>query len=148
MIAAASLIGIGFVGAVVWVVNTEATAVYYGVELGWNPLLVGFLLAFGQLGMHLIFFFFGDRLVRRWKWLQKQVEVVQHKWGNRLEQRYLMVTVLAAIFGVPPSAAICVLAPSFGMTLIRFIPVVFVCRIVRFSTLAYFGLQLGQWFSF
>ncbi|RME70726.1 MAG: hypothetical protein D6776_11255 [Planctomycetota bacterium] len=144
---ALTLLGIGFIGTLVWVVSTEAAAIYYGVTLGWPALLVGGIAALGQCAMYALLFLFGERLLRRWRWLALQVRRAQRRWGPRLEVGYLGTSAVASVFGLPPALAPPVLAPSFEVPLVRLLPVMFAGRCVRFTVLALAGSTVAAWFG-
>jgi membrane protein YqaA with SNARE-associated domain len=139
------LIALSFVGSVVWLVNTEGTAIVYGSQHGWHPLVVGVCCAIGQLGMHSLLYLGGERLLRRWRWLREREARVRARWGERLERRYLYLTGVAALTGVPPMIVLSCLAGGFGVPLRHYVAVVFPLRIVRFTVLAAVGQQIGPW---
>ena len=133
---ALTLFGIGAVGTVFWVVSPEVSAVYYGKELGWPSLAVGGLIATAQAPVYLGIFLGGDRLVGRWRWLATKVERTRTRFERHLHSRYLGLTLVAAILGVPPVLAMCALAGPFGVKARHLMPVVVFGRLIRFTTLA------------
>lgn len=139
------LLLLSFAGSVVWLFNTEATAIVYGSQKGWHPLFVGVICALGQLGMHVALYLGGARLAVRWRWLREREERVRRRWGERLEQRYLIVTAVGAFLGAPPVVVMAALAPGFGVPLRHLVPIVFPLRVARFTLLAALGTQIGPW---
>jgi len=139
------LLGISFVGSVFWVLNTEAAAVYYGGTLGYFPWVVGGVCATGQVLMHVVLYYCGSGLTKKWRWLRKKVERVRTKYGDKLEKRYLYLSFMAGIFGVPPVLIMAIMAPGFGVRLRVLVPVLFLGRIIRFTLLAWVGQPLLEW---
>ena len=137
-----TLFGISFVGSVFWVMNAEMAAVYYAGELGYSPALVGSICASGQTMMYILLYYGGGWLATRWRWLRRKVERVRQKYGKKLETRYLYLSFLAGIFGVPPVLAMAVLAPGFGVRGPSFFGVLFAGRTIRFTLLAWMGKPL------
>ncbi len=131
-----SLLGIAFVGSVVWLISPEASAVYYGAKLGWHPLAVGVVVAAGQAPMYVMLYFGGERWAMGWRWLARVVARTRRRYQSRMERNYVGLTVLGAIFGIPPVIAMCALASAFDIRPRRILPVVIACRVVRFSVLA------------
>ena len=66
------LIALSFAGSIVWLVNTEGTAIVYGSQKAWNPFVVGLCCAIGQLGMHTVLYFAGGKVLARWRWLRER----------------------------------------------------------------------------
>ncbi len=143
----ASLLGIGFVGSVFWVVNAELTAILYGSQLGWHPLAVGLLIGAAQTAMYVLLYFGGAQAMTRWAWLDRQVVRVRDRFQERLERAYLPASGVAAILGVPPVIALVALAPGFQVPLLHVVPIAFAGRVVRFSILAAFGERLVAWWG-
>ncbi len=139
------LIALSFVGSVFWLVNTEGTAIVYGSQRGWNPLVVGLCCAIGQLGMHSILYFAGGRVLARWRWLREREARVRARYGERLEKRYLAISAFAALTGAPPVVIMSVLASGFGIPARHYLPLMFPLRVVRFTILAALGVQIGAW---
>lgn len=131
-----ALLGIAFVGSVFWIISPEASAMYYGGKLGWHPLAVGGVVALGQSPMYVLLYFGGERWAMRWNWLARVVRRTRQRFETRMERRYTLLTGLGALFGVPPVIAMCALASAFGVPAIRVIPLVVLCRVIRFSVLA------------
>ncbi len=142
-----ALVGIGFVGTVLWFINTEATAVVYHVELGWNPVLIATVLSLSQNGMYVFLYHGGGRMVERWRWLGKRVERARVRYARMLEKAYLPSTFVAAIFGLPPVLAMVTLAQGFGYRRRQIFPLTLVGRFIRFFTLAMIGETLFLWWQ-
>jgi membrane protein YqaA with SNARE-associated domain len=136
----AALLGWSFMGAVFWVFNTEATAVYYSSARGWAPPLVGLLCAAGQTAMYVVLFAGGERLAR-WRWFHAKIQRVRERWDATLARWFLPTALLAGLVGFPPAVAFPSLAPGFAVPLVRVLPVLFVGRLVRFTALA----AAGRW---
>jgi hypothetical protein len=142
-----TLLGIGFVGTLIWVISAEAAAIYYGVSLGWPALLVGLVVAAAQTAMYAILYLSGDKLLVRWAWLGRQVERVRVRYDDRLQTGYLAASGVASVLGMPPAFAPPVLAPSFRIRMGQVLPVMFCGRFVRFTILACAGGSLAAWFG-
>lgn len=134
----AALVGISFVGTVFWIVNAEASAIYYGSALGFAPLLVGLACASGQTAMYVVLYAGGERLTR-WHWYGSRIERVRERWRPQLERWFLPCAGLAAVLGFPPALAMPALAPGFAVSLVRVLPVLFAGRLLRFTGLAAAG---------
>jgi len=147
MTALLSLIGIGFVGTILWFINTEATSVVYRVQFGWHPVWIGVVLSLSQNVMYLFLYFGGDRIVRCWTWLGRKVEHVRTRYGQLLDRAYLPTTFVAAIFGIPPVLALVTLASSMGIRLRQLLPITLYGRFVRFFTLAIIGETIFAWWA-
>ena len=144
-----SLFGIAFVSGVFWVCNAETTSAYYVAELGWNPLVVALVCTAGQAAVYTILFRGGGWLIVRWGWLNRLVVRIRASHGSRLEKRYLTTSVVAALIGVPPLAAMAVLGPGFAVPIRRFLAVATGVRFLRFLAVALAGVQLAAaWHSF
>ena len=141
------LIGYSVIGAIFWVINVESLAILYGATRGWNPLLVGVLLATGQNITYVALYFGGDQLIHRWDWLGTRVKKVFDRFGDNLRQRFLGVTALAGLTGLPPAVAMPALAPGAGVKLISVISVTFTTRVIRFTILAWFGEAIYSWWN-
>lgn len=142
-----SLIGIGFVGTILWFINTEATAVLYRVQLGWHPVWIATVLSLSQNLMYLILYFGGDEMTRRWTWLGRKIDRARTKYADLLERSYLPATFVASIFGIPPVLAMVTLASSMGIRLRQLLPITLCGRFIRFFTLAIIGETLFAWWA-
>lgn len=143
-----ALLGISFVGSVIWVVNTEASAIYYGGELGYSPWLVGAVCAVGQCTAYVFFYYGGEKLIGRWRWLAGKVAKVRARFDPaRVGKGYLITTFVAAIVGLPPAVGMVALASGFGVQLRALLPIAFVGRYIRFTVLAFAGEGIKAWLS-
>lgn len=142
-----ALLAISFVGSTLWVFNAEATAAVYGAQMDWPPLAVGVVAATGQACAYVLFYLGGDALVERWGWLHDKVARTRRRFRDHLERRYLILTGVSALVGLPPVVAVAALAPGFGIPLHHLLAVAFTLRVVRFSTLAWLGDRVLQWLS-
>lgn len=137
-----SLIGIGFVGTIFWVVSTEASSVYYATELGWSPIAVGLTAAAGQTLMYGLIYVGGERLIARWAWLHGKVDKVRGRFHHDLRGGYLATSMLAALTGIPPAIGMTALASGFAIRSFEILPVIFAGRAIRFGVLAAVGGSL------
>ncbi len=142
-----TLFGIAFVGTVVFVLNPEATAVYYTTRLGWPPLPVTLICTAGQLLLFVVLYYAGAQLTLRWRWLARTVARTRARFKEHLERRYLGLSVLGAIIGIPPCTALSTLAAGFGVGLRPFLLIVGTGRALRFGLLAWGGRELLHWWS-
>jgi membrane protein YqaA with SNARE-associated domain len=142
-----TLIGICFVGGLFWVANAEATAILYGAQLGWNPLLVGIVSALSQCAMYTLLFWGGDWLIAKWTWLGRKVEKTRARFKARLDKSYLTMTATGALVGLPPMTVMALLAGGFNVRLRTLLAIAFGLRFVRFTVLAAVGTQLQQFWS-
>ena len=141
----ASLVAVGLVGTVFWVVSPEAAAVLYGAELGWSPPLVGLVIGISQSVMYALIHGSGGLLVRRWAWLGRKVEATRTRFQAGLERNYLLLSLSGSITGVPPIIALSVLASGFGVPRRHFVPVTTLGRVIRFTVIAAAGSALLAW---
>ncbi|MHB8877951.1 MAG: hypothetical protein ACYC8T_30010 [Myxococcaceae bacterium] len=144
----ASLFGIAFVSGVFWICNAETTSAYYVAELGWNPVTVALVCTAGQLTLYTLLFRAGGWLILRWGWLDRLVVRLRARHGERLAKRYLTTSVFAALFGVPPLAAMAALAGGFSVPIYRFLAIATGVRFLRFLGFALAGAQFtAYWHS-
>lgn len=140
-----TLMGVGFVGSVFWVISPEAAAIYYGSELGWNPVAVGGVVAIAQAGMYVLLYHFGHVLLTRWGWLARQIDRTRGRYQTHLDRNYLILSLAGATTGIPPIVALATLASGFDIPLRKFLPVTMLGRVIRFSVLAAVGEALVAW---
>ncbi len=132
---------IGFVGIIIPVLNPEVSAVLAGRE-GLHPVAVGLSTAFGQCCMYLLLFHAGGKIVPKLKWFARQVEKTRARFEKHLEKTYLGTAVVAAFIGVPPLAALFVLAKGFRVGFVPLVIIAFAFRTMRFGVLAAGGFEL------
>jgi hypothetical protein len=142
-----SLLGISFVGAIFWLLNVEAAAIYYGGELAWHPLAVGLTAALGQNLNYIFLYKGGDALIHRWKWLGRKVENTRERFSKQMNSGYLWLTAVAALFGIPPVVAMVALASGFNKSLKSILLITYPVRVIRFTILAHFGESLFAWWN-
>jgi membrane protein YqaA with SNARE-associated domain len=130
------LLGIAFVGTFFWPISPEAGVVLWATHYGWNPLLVGAVAGVGQGAAHVVLFFFGDQIRRRWRWFDRQCERARVRFGERLTRNTHWVGITAGLIGLPPTSATAALAPGVGLSASRLLPVMFVTRTIRFAVVA------------
>jgi membrane protein YqaA with SNARE-associated domain len=139
-----SLIGVSFIGAIVAIGMAEASAVYAGTTLGWNPLLVGLICASSQCAMHFLVYRFGDWLVARWAWLKNVTERTRERLEDKAVSSFLGLSALGAVIGTPPILAMLVIAPGFRIPLAPLLTVAFGGRFIRYSLCAWLGERLQE----
>lgn len=140
-----SLAVVGFVGSLFWVLSPEAAAMYYGSELGWNPLLVGLVITVAQAVMYGLLHGSGGLVLRRWSWLARQVDRTRGRYQAHMDRNYLILTFFGAMTGIPPIVALAILATGFDVSLRRFLPVASLGRFTRFTVLAVAGEAIITW---
>jgi membrane protein YqaA with SNARE-associated domain len=123
----------------------EGTAVVYVEKYHWDRLPVATLCAAGQCLAFAVFYVGGEQLVSRWKRLHREVERVRARFTLHLEERFLGLTALAAVFGIPPAVGMAALGSAFHVPLRSLLSVLFVGRVARFLVLIFFGHQLTAW---
>ena len=147
MIELMTLFGVAVIGSFFWLVSPELTSAYYGADLGWNPIWVGLVCATGQCCVYVFLYRGGSVLVGRWKSLANLVGRTRARFEKNLEERYLVMTALAGLTGIPPVIVMVALASGFKVALSRILLVTFVCRGIRFGTLAALGEVAGPMLS-
>jgi len=128
-------LGMAFLGTFVWVFNCEALLVVQVTQRGWHLLPAALLLCAGQSAAWALLFGAGRGIRARWAWFNRQCERAQGRWGHRLQTRASWVIVFSGVVGVPPTSAVAVLAPGFGIRLSRLLPLMCASRLVRFVVL-------------
>ena len=142
-----SLIAISFVGTVVWVLSPEATAVIYGSQGRLPAVVVGALCATGQGLMVVLLYYMGAQLCERWTWLKHKVEKTRQRFGARLNQHFLLLSLPAGIFGIPPMLAMAAMAHGFRVRLVPFLAIAAGGRFLRFTVLAASGEKALEYFA-
>ena len=135
-------LGMAFLGTFVWVFNCEALLVVQVTQRGWHPLPAALLLCAGQAAAWTLLFGAGRWLRARWRWFDRQCQRVQACWGQRLRTRTIWMIALSGVVGAPPTSTVAVLAPGFGITLSRLLPLLFAARLVRFVVLGALAARL------
>jgi hypothetical protein len=143
---ALALIAIGFLGTVVWVFSPEAAAALYATQRSWHPLLIGLLVATGQALAHIILFFAGDLLRRRWRWFDRKCERVRARHGRLLQKGLVPLGCASGLLGIPPSSVTATLAPGLGLRARVLLPLMFAMRIIRLSVIAALAAGVGARF--
>lgn len=147
LIALLSLYALSVAGGVIWLFNVEAAAILYGANLGYPAPVVGVVCAAGQATAYTLLFLFSGWLLPRWRWAQRQTEALLRKYGERIERSFLIFTATAAFIGLPPMTGMAIVAPGFRVRLPTMLAIAFSLRVVRFTILAAFGLQLAAWWK-
>jgi membrane protein YqaA with SNARE-associated domain len=136
-----SLLGVGFVSALVPLVNIEA---YLGVrgsvgDVGgiWT---LGFAAALGQMAGKVIWYYLGANALS-WGWVRRKVEkpLAQARlelWRTRTQQRPVFAGLLvfaSAASGFPPFAIVAVLVGQLRMNVLMFVALGLLGRWLRFA---------------
>ncbi|HXU81466.1 MAG TPA: hypothetical protein VN914_08710 [Polyangia bacterium] len=137
--------GVGFVGTFFWPLSPEGAAALYASQSHWHPLLVGLLVAAGQSAAHVVLYFGGDQLRRRWRWFDRKCERARARHGRWLTRGLVPLGVASGLLGLPPSSVTAALAPGLGLSARVLLPLLFAMRVVRLSAVAYLGPGLGRW---
>lgn len=145
------MLGIGFVSALVPVVNIEA---YLGVRgsvarVGglWT---LAFAAALGQMAGKVIWYYLGANALS-WGWVRRKVETAKAQarletWRTRIRERPVLTGLLvfaSASSGFPPFAIVAVLAGQLRMSLTLFVVLGLLGRWVRFAAV----LGGAEWLS-
>ena len=144
---------IGCVGTVVWVVNAEIATMLYGASSSTtHPLMIGLAAALGQCTSYLIFLRWGSPLVARFAWVKGIVSKTETRYGERIKSGFLGITIMAAVFGIPPVIGLILLAKPFRISGRTVIAIAFLGRFFRFTLLAVFGevfldFSFSQWLT-
>ena len=125
----------------------EATVLLYVEKYGWNIWPVAALASLGQCMSFAVLYLGGEQLMARWRWLGREVAKIRIRFANHLEQRFLVLTAFAAMFGLPPAVGLAALGGGFQVPLQHFLPVMFVGRTGRFVVIILFGKQVTAWWS-
>jgi membrane protein YqaA with SNARE-associated domain len=136
-----ALLGVGFVSALVPLVNIEA---YLGVrgsvaDVGavWT---LAFAAALGQMAGKVVWYYLGANALS-WGWVRRKVETPKaqarlEKWRTRTQTKPLVagsLVFLSAFSGFPPFAIVAVLAGQLRMNLGLFFVLGLVGRWLRFA---------------
>jgi membrane protein YqaA with SNARE-associated domain len=130
-----ALLPLTFAGTVFWFLNPEATAVLFVSTGGLHPVAVGMVAAVGQSLAHLVMWAGGARLQRSGPWFDRHCQRAHDRWGPRLARSTLPLVAASGLFGVPPASATALLAPGLGLRRNLVLPLLFVGRAIRFTTL-------------
>jgi membrane protein YqaA with SNARE-associated domain len=136
-----SLLGVGFVSALVPLVNIEA---YLGVRGSLTDVgglwALAFGAALGQMAGKVIWYFLGANALS-WGWVRRKVETPKARarlelWRTRTQERPVLVGLLvlaSASSGFPPFAIVAVLAGQLRISLTMFFVLGLVGRWARFA---------------
>lgn len=142
---AAALFALCFIGTLFVPGQPEVAAALYSGKLGWHPLAVGAVGAAGQTACYAMLYLGGDQLLRRWAFLQRQVERMRVRFEARLERSYLLMAALSGTVGVPPAVGVAALASSMRVGFIEVMVVLYLSRLARIAVVAAFGQELSAW---
>jgi membrane protein YqaA with SNARE-associated domain len=140
-VAVLTLIGSSFISTFVPAMP-EALALLYVQKLHWIPFVVALCVALGQCLALAALYFFGEALILRIRWFDRQVGRVRERYQSHLEERFLVVAAFAGALGVPPATAVAALGYGFRIPLRHLLPLFFLCRVGRFSAIIFFGGKL------
>lgn len=146
------LLGLGFVSALVPLVNIEAVLGARGSIPGMsdNLWLLALAAALGQMVGKVIWYYLGANSLH-WAWVRKRIETPKAQarletWRTRIHERPLLAGSLvfaSAFSGFPPFAILSVLAGQLRMNLAQFFVLGLVGRWLRFAAV----LGGAQWLS-
>ena len=134
-----TLFGVAIVGSFFWLVSPEVMSAVYGAEGRWSPVVIGLVCSTAQCCVYIFLYRGGETLVQRWQWLNRMVARTRKRFARGLEERYLGLVVLGALFGIPPIVVLVALASGFQVRMPRLLAVAFVGRAIRFGGLAALG---------
>lgn len=136
-----ALLGVGFVSALVPLVNIEAYLGVRGSVSGVDSVWVlGFAAALGQMAGKVVWYYLGANSLH-WGWVRKRVETPKAQarletWRTRIHERPAFagaLVFLSAASGFPPFAILAVLAGQLRMSLALFFVLGLVGRWLRFT---------------
>ena len=137
-----ALLGLGFVSALVPLVNIEAVLGARGSVAGMadSLWLLSLAAAVGQMAGKLIWYYLGANSLQ-WAWVRKRIERPKpqarlEKWRTRTQERPVVAGALvfaSAASGFPPFAILSVLAGQLRMNLVQFFVLGLVGRWLRFA---------------
>jgi membrane protein YqaA with SNARE-associated domain len=145
------VLGIGFVSAVVPLVNIEA---YLGVRASvaatGSVWLLGFAAALGQMLGKLVWYYLGASSLS-WRWVKRRIETPKaqarlERWRTRTHERPVVAGGLVFVSGAtgfPPFAILAVLAGQLRMQVALFFSLGLVGRWLRFAAV----LGGAEWLS-
>jgi membrane protein YqaA with SNARE-associated domain len=148
---ALGVLGIGFVSAVVPLVNIEAyLGVRGSVAFDGNVWLLGLLAALGQMIGKLVWYYLGASSLQ-WAWVRRRMETPKaqerlERWRERTHERPVVaggLTLVSAVTGFPPFAILAVLAGQLRMQVWLFFSLGLLGRWVRFAAV----LGGAEWLS-
>ena len=142
-----SLLAFSFCGGIVWIFNVEAAAIAMGASSGWHPLTVGLACAGGQSLAYTFLYYCGGWLLSRWRWFSRKVDAMLKRWDKRFARNFLLLTVPAALIGIPPMTGMAAVARSFKVRPAPLLLIAFSLRLLRFTVLASTGDAIPRWLS-
>lgn len=139
-----SYLGVFFVFIVsgfLWFVSAETYAIAAGVtqDPRYHGMILAMTLAASQTFGYCVGYFCGQTLM---KWSDKLCEKVQNLDTEKFEKATAATLMCGAITGVPPLAALAIVAGTLKTRLSVFVTMVFVGRAFRFAILYYFGQRI------
>lgn len=149
------VLGVGFVSALVPVVNIEALLTVRAAAADVGSLwLLAFAAAFGQMLGKLVWYYLGATSLR-WGWVRRKLDRPKAqerllRWRTRIRERPVLsggLVLVAAATGVPPFAIIAVLMGQLRMNLAAFYLLGLAGRWLRFAAVLGGAQWLGQLFE-
>ncbi len=64
-----------------------------------------------------------------------------------MDKGYVYLSIVGALTGMPPIAAMVVLAPGFHLRLRNVLMITIPCRFIRFTVLAWAGERIFAWWA-
>lgn len=129
------------VSGVFWIVSAEGFALCAGAiqDERFIGVVLGMVLAATQLTGYLVTYHLGQFFLN---WSQKLRDQVEKLDKDKLHTSGAVTLFLASVCGVPPLAALAVVAGTINYDKIKFMAIVFTGRSIRFSALFYFGTTI------
>ena len=132
-----TLFGISIVGTLVWVISAEVSAAVYASQLDHNAILVGVVCALGQGVTFTVLYWFGETISERWRGLQRQLDRIQKRFGDRLLGAFTPISFLGGFIGIPPAVGMAALAAGLGVSYRASVPFIVLGRFFRFSAIGF-----------
>jgi hypothetical protein len=140
---ALALWGVGLVGTIFWLLSPEGAAALAASNGHWHPLVVGPLMATGQSSAHILLYYTGEQLRRRWRWFDRKCERARARHGRWLTKGLVPLGCASGLLGIPPSSVTAALAPGLGLSARLLLPLLFAMRLVRITAVAYLARAYG-----
>jgi membrane protein YqaA with SNARE-associated domain len=150
-----ALLGLGFVSALVPLVNIEVILGARGAAADSGDLwMLSLAAALGQMAGKVVWYYLGANALS-WGWVRKKVETPKaqarlEKWRTRTQTRPVITSLLvfaSAASGFPPFAIVAVLAGQLRMSLTLFFTLGLAGRWLRFAAVLGGATWLGHLFK-
>lgn len=123
---------------------SEAWAIFIGLAGTRNWLFLAAMLAAGQTIGFTLLYIFGERLLLRWRKLERAAAKLDRE---RVQANAPWVLTMGALLGFPPHLALCALGPVMRVPYAMVLPITFVGRFIRFAVLAGVPGFFAQYFD-